>query len=83
MVEIVILWKKSGKSKFDVKSDEGIFLGYSYRRKTYKCLNISTHKIIEIAHVKIDEFAEKSEEDSNKEPKQIHTFFILWAWYIT
>ena len=43
--------KESTKGNFDVKSDEGIFLGYSYRSKAYKCFNLSTHKIIESAHV--------------------------------
>ena len=66
--------KESRKEKFDVKGDEGIFLGYSYRSKTYKCLKLSTHKIIESAHVRIDEFAEKSEE-SKKEPKDYRIFF--------
>ena len=48
--------KESKKGKFDVKSDEGIFLGYSCKSKAYKCLNLSTHKIIESAYVRIDEF---------------------------
>ena len=61
--------KESRKGKLDVKSDEGIFLGYSYRSKAYKCLNLSTHKIIESAHVKIDELIGQSEEESSKEPK--------------
>ena len=38
--------KKSRKGKFDVKGDEGIFLGHSIRSKAYKCLNLSTHQII-------------------------------------
>ena len=58
--------KESIKGKFDVKSDEGIFLGYSCKRKAYKYLNLSTHKIIESAHVRIDEFVEKNEEENNK-----------------
>ena len=49
--------KDSRKGNFD----EVIFLGYSYKNKAYKCLNLSTHKIIESAHVRIDEFTEKSE----------------------
>ena len=52
--------KESRKGKFDVKGDEGIFLGYSCKSKAYKCLNLSTYKIIESALVKIDEFVEKS-----------------------
>ena len=51
--------KESRKDNFDVKGDEGIFLWYSYRSKAYKCLNFSTHKIIESAHVRIDEFTKK------------------------
>ena len=66
--------KESRKGKFDVKSDEGIFLRYSYKSKAYKFLNLSTHKIIESAHVRIDEFAEKSEEESNKEPEDYRKF---------
>ena len=57
-----------------MKSDEGIFLGYTNKSKAYKCLNLSTHKVIESAHVKIDEFIEKSEEQSSKEPKNYRNF---------
>ena len=66
--------KESRKGKFDVKGDEGIFLGYSYRSKAYKCINLSTHKIIESARVRIDEFAEKTEEERKKEPKDYKRF---------
>ena len=48
--------KESRKGKFDVKVDEGIFLGYSNRSKAYKYLNLSIHKIIASEHVRIDEF---------------------------
>ena len=58
-----------GSGKFDAKGDERIFLGYSSKRKAYKCLNLSTHKVIESAHVKINEFTEKTTEESKKEPK--------------
>ena len=69
--------KESRKDKFDVKGDEGIFLGYSCRSKAYKYLNLSTHKIIESTHVRIDEFAEKSEEESNKELEDYRRIFFL------
>ena len=52
--------KESRKGKFYAKGDEGIFLGYSCKSKAYRCLNFSTHKIIESAHVKVDEFVEKT-----------------------
>lgn len=66
--------KESRKGKFNVKSDEGIFLGYSCRNKAYKCLNLTNHKIIQSAHVMIDEFAEKNEEASSKEPEDYKRF---------
>ena len=66
--------KESRIGKFDVKGDEGIFLGYSYKNKAYKCLNLSTHKIIESTHVKIDVFIERTEEESNKEPEDYKRF---------
>ena len=68
------LLRESRKGKFDVKSDEGIYLGYSHKSKAYKCLNLSTHKIIESAHVRIYEFAKKSEEECNKEPEDYRKF---------
>ena len=67
--------KKYRRGKFDVKGDEGMFLRYSCRSKAYRCLNLSTHKIIEIAHVKIDKFGEKSEEESSKDLEDYRRFF--------
>ena len=69
--------KESREGKFDVKSDEGIFLGYSCKRKAYRCLNLTTHKVIESAHVKVDEFAEKAKEESNKEPEDYRKFVLV------
>ena len=66
--------KESRKEKFDFKSEEGIFLRYSYKHKAYKFLNLSTHKIIESAHVRIDECVEKSGEQSRKEPEDYKKF---------
>ena len=59
--------KESRKGKFDVKVDEGIFFGYSCKSKAYRCLNLSTHKVIESAHVKVDEFVERIEEERKRE----------------
>ena len=69
--------KESRKGKFDIKSDEGIFLGYSSKSKAYRCLNLSTHKVIESAHVKVDEFAEKTTNESNKEPEDYRRFIFI------
>ena len=66
--------KESRKGKFNAKGDEGIFLGYSSKIKAYRCLNLSTHKVIESAHVKVDEFVEKIEEESKKEPEDYKRF---------
>ena len=69
------IFKESRKGQFNVKGDEGIFLGYSYRSKAYKCLNLSNHKIIESTHIRIDDFVEKSEEERKKEPKDYRRLF--------
>ena len=37
-------------------------------------MNLSTHKIIESAHVRIDEFAKRREEEINKEPEYYRRF---------
>ena len=66
--------KEPRKGKFDVKSDEDTFLGFSNKIKQYNCLNLSTHKVIDNAHVKIDEFAKKRKEQSSKEPENYRNF---------
>lgn len=55
----------------DVKGDEVIFLGYSCKIKAYRCLNLSTHKIIESAHVRIDVFAKKTGEERKKGTRRL------------
>lgn len=51
-------------SKFEAKSDEGIFLGYSTKCKAYKCFNNRTQRIIESVDVRVDEYLEVSKETS-------------------
>ena len=46
--------KESRNGKFDAKSDEGIFLGYSTRGKAYKCLNTNTNEIVQCSNVNFD-----------------------------
>lgn len=41
--------------KFEDRSDEGIFLGYSTKSKAYKCFNQRLEKIVESIDVRIDE----------------------------
>ena len=59
--------KDTRNGKFDAKSDEGIFLGYSTRSKAYKCLNTNTNKIVESANVKFDEYIKVHEAKPMKE----------------
>ena len=66
--------KDNRNGKLDAKSDEGIFLGYSTKRKAYKCLNSNTKKIEESVIVKFDEFVEKNEEERKKNLKIIEIF---------
>ena len=41
--------------KFDSRTDEGIFLGYSSTKRAYRCYNKRLHKIIESADVRVDD----------------------------
>ena len=45
--------------KFDSRSYEGIFLGYSSNKREYKCYNFRLHKILESANVKLDDLNTK------------------------
>ena len=47
--------KDNRKGKINAKSEVGIFLGYSSKRKYYKFLNVSTNKAMESVNVKVDE----------------------------
>ncbi|KAL7591015.1 hypothetical protein Lser_V15G34603 [Lactuca serriola] len=46
---------KEQRNKFDVKANEGIFLGYSLTSKAYKVLNKSSKKIEETYYVMFDD----------------------------
>ena len=69
--------KESRQGKFDLKSEEGIYLRYSSKIKSYRCLNLSTHRVIESIHVKVDEFVEKTTKESRKEPKDYRRFIFI------
>ena len=47
--------KDNRNGKLDAKSEEGISLGYSTKRKAYKCLNSYTNKIVENANIRVDD----------------------------
>ena len=46
---------EDGLGKFDSRTDEGIFLGYSSTKKAYRCYNKRLHKIVESADVRIND----------------------------
>ena len=60
--------------KFDAKSDEGIFLGYSTSSRAYRVYNKRTKTVMESINVKIDdaitkvEMVDDGEGPSTKEP---------------
>ena len=66
--------KDKGNGKFDAKSKEGIFLGYSKRGKAYKCLNTNINKVVESENVKFDEYREVHRAEPMKEPKEYKSF---------
>ena len=52
--------EKDNFKKIDVKSDEGIFLGYSISNKAYKVFNKKKFIVEEFIHVVFDECNDKS-----------------------
>ena len=54
--------------KFDSRSDEGIFLGYSFTSKAYRVYNKRTMKVMETVNVVIDEFSDSSFKKGIEEP---------------
>ena len=45
--------------KFDSRTDEGMFLGYSSKQRAYRCYNLKSHKIIESENVTFDDTKSK------------------------
>ena len=67
-----ILKDTENVGKFDSRSDEGIFLGYSSTRKAYLVYNKRTKKVMETVNVVIDEVLDFGFEKSSEEiPKEI------------
>ena len=67
-----ILKDRENVEKFDSRSDEGIFLGYSSTSKAYQVYNKRTKKVMEIVNVVIDESSESGSEKFSEEiPKEI------------
>ena len=67
-----ILKDRENVKKFDSRSNEGIFLGYSFTSKAYQVYNKRTMKVMEMVNVVIDESLDSgSEKFSEKIPKVI------------
>ena len=69
--------KDDRHEKFDAKSDQRIFLGYSTRSKTYKCLNTNTNKVVESENMNFDESTEAYEAKPKKELEK-YKFFVYF-----
>jgi hypothetical protein len=44
-----------GMGKFDSRVEKGVIVGYSSKRKEYKCYNLRLNKVVENINVTIDE----------------------------
>ena len=67
-----ILKDRENVRKFDSRSDEGIFLGYSSTSKAYRVYNKRTMKVMETMNVVIDKSSDSSSKKGIKEfPKEI------------
>ena len=67
--------KESRNGKFNAKSDEGIFLGYSTRSEEYKCLNANTNKVVESASINFDEHVEVQSGRSSEKQKNTNPLY--------
>jgi hypothetical protein len=56
--------------KFHPISDEGIFLGYSSNKKSYKCYNLRLLKIVESENVKINDLIKGISQGFDKKSQQ-------------
>lgn len=70
--------KDTRNGKFNVKGDEGIFLGYSSKSKAYKYLKKSTNKMIESENVRFDELIEKNYVENKKEFENYNKFLYVY-----
>ena len=62
-----ILKNRENVGKFDSRSDEGIFLGYSSTSKAYRVYNKRTKKVMETINVVINEASEFSSKKISEE----------------
>ena len=65
-----ILNSNEQRNKFDVKADEGIFLGYSLTSKAYRFLNKKSKKIEEMYYVTFDNSYLKKYQTSDRQSEE-------------
>ena len=65
---------KDDLGKFDPKSDEGVFVGYSSSSKAYRIFNKQTQCIEENIHVVFDEDGSLKNNESNDEDNVMKLF---------
>ena len=70
-----ILKDRENVGKFDSRSDEGIFLGYSSTSKAYQVYNKRTMKVMEIVNVVINESSDSGSEKVLR--NSLKKFFLL------
>ena len=59
--------------KFESRVDEGIFVGYSRKRKAYKCYNLRRKQIVESINVTFDEDGVLASNDEDLESLKLET----------
>ena len=62
-----ILNDKEQRSKFNGKSDEGIFLGYSLNSRAYKVYNKRTNSVMDSVNVVVDDQGSKSTQNGSND----------------
>ena len=78
-MEVTVIFSKIFRNgKLDAKSEEGIFLVYSTRSKSYKCLNTNTKKVVKSTNVKFDEYTEVHEAKPMKELEGYKSFVYFY-----
>ena len=59
--------------EFESHVDEGIFVGYSCKRKTYKCYNLRIKQLVESINVTFDEDGVLASNDEDLESLKLET----------
>ena len=68
-MQVFILNTKDNLRKFDAKSDQAIFLGYSSTSKAYRVYNLRMNSMEESIHVKFNEYPKSKEIREYEEEK--------------